>query len=151
MERILRAFWFTRRARRLEYWLIAPAATLGVVGPVILQALLPAEIQITPSIFLFITLSAAWLNLTVGARRLHDRGKSAWWLLVFYGAPVVLPWIAMNLPGGGLRDEVGSAASVVSLCAMVWGVVDLGVLRGQPSANRFGPDPGASKTAHVFD
>ena len=84
---------FTGRSRRKEYWFFALfyiliAIVLGIVDGVIgLGMLSPLG-----------TLALLVLSLAVSIRRLHDTGKSGWWLLV----PVV-PIVFMlqdSQPGG---------------------------------------------------
>jgi hypothetical protein len=47
-----------------------------------------AGLTLTLLVILYIPL--IWIGLAIGAKRLHDRDKSAWWLLVFYAAPGIL-------------------------------------------------------------
>jgi uncharacterized membrane protein YhaH (DUF805 family) len=72
--------------------------------------------------------------MTVG--RLHDRGKSGWWLLVFCVLPAVL---------GYFEDADGEILSLflfyARLALLIWGFVELGCLRGAAGPNKFGPDP----------
>lgn len=72
--------------------------------------------------------------ITCGARRLHDTGRSGWWLMLLY-VPY-LGWIAardnaqlMIASAGGLL--VGSIALIVLLA-----------MPGNEGSNRFGPPPG---------
>ncbi len=67
-------------------------------------------------------------GIFVGIKRLHDRDKSGWWLLVFYLLPVIL-------------SGHGAILSLVSLAVSIWGVVELGILRGTAGPNKYGPDP----------
>jgi uncharacterized membrane protein YhaH (DUF805 family) len=64
----------------------------------------------------------------VGIKRLHDRDKSGWWLLVFYLLPVIL-------------SGHGAILSLVSFAVSIWGLVELGILRGTAGPNKYGPDP----------
>jgi uncharacterized membrane protein YhaH (DUF805 family) len=73
-------------------------------------------------------------GVMVGIKRLHDRDKSGWWLLVFYLLPAVLGWLSDSISGGVIL-------SLASLAVSIWGLVELGFLRGTAGANRFGPDP----------
>jgi uncharacterized membrane protein YhaH (DUF805 family) len=90
--------------------------------------------------------------LANGARRLHDRGKSAWWLLVFQGAPVLLGAMRSIAEMGG--GEAGGTASagltLLSLPISIWAFIELGCLRGTAGPNRFGPDPLAPPLDEVF-
>jgi uncharacterized membrane protein YhaH (DUF805 family) len=67
----------------------------------------------------------------VGIKRLHDRDKSGWWILVFYLLPSVL---------GGLGDT-SFIFSLASFAVAIWGLVELGLLRGTVGPNQYGPDP----------
>lgn len=66
----------------------------------------------------------------VGIKRLHDRDKSGWWLLVFYGIPAVLNGISDNMIFG-----------LISFAISIWALVELGFLRGTVGPNKYGPDP----------
>jgi uncharacterized membrane protein YhaH (DUF805 family) len=70
----------------------------------------------------------------VGIKRLHDRDKSGWWLLVFYLLPTVL---------NGLADT-SAIFSLAAFAVTIWGIVELGCLRGTAGPNKYGPDPLAS-------
>jgi uncharacterized membrane protein YhaH (DUF805 family) len=70
----------------------------------------------------------------VGIKRLHDRDKSGWWLLVFYLVPSVL---------NGLAD-LSAIFSLAAFAISIWAFVELGCLRGTQGPNRYGPDPLAS-------
>jgi uncharacterized membrane protein YhaH (DUF805 family) len=60
-----------------------------------------------------------WMSLAVAAKRFHDRGKTAWWVLI------------------GLVPIVG----------FIWYLVDLGILEGEEGANKYGPDPRVPRAA----
>ncbi|HET7334113.1 MAG TPA: DUF805 domain-containing protein [Rhizomicrobium sp.] len=109
-------------------------------------------------------------GLAVTVKRLHDRNKSAWWLIIFY----VLPWalnmralstyrtgfhnfglhndgpftnIAMHM-GSSMSTTMGLQGGLLSALAFVltvWAFVELYLLRGTIGDNRFGPDPLAGK------
>jgi uncharacterized membrane protein YhaH (DUF805 family) len=64
----------------------------------------------------------------VGIKRLHDRDKSGWWLLLFYLVPALL-------------SGHGAILSLIGFGLTIWGIVELGFLRGTMGPNRFGPDP----------
>jgi uncharacterized membrane protein YhaH (DUF805 family) len=64
----------------------------------------------------------------VGIKRLHDRDKSGWWLLLFYLVP-------------GLLSGHGAILSLIGFALSIWGILELGFLRGTVGANKYGPDP----------
>jgi uncharacterized membrane protein YhaH (DUF805 family) len=84
--------------------------------------------------------------LSVGAKRLHDRGKSAWWLVVFYGAMILIfIQAALAMVSGNFRLPLTSTTniyfySIIALVLQAWYFIDLGCLRGTPGPNRYGPD-----------
>ena len=63
-----------------------------------------------------------WNNFAVAVKRLHDRDKSAWWLVL---------WWAISGIGGALT--FGIASFVVA----IWMLVELGFLEGTPGQNRY--------------
>ena len=87
----------------------------------------------------------------VFVKRMHDRNKSASWLLVF----VALPWVldvavlatgsVQGLPQGLFVGPVGiivrGVAYVIACLICFWAFIELYFLRGTRGENRFGPDP----------
>ena len=75
-------------------------------------------------------------------KRLHDRDKSGWWLLVFAAAPNFITGAAREL---AMRTLIPDAAATMMLVAsgvlFLWGVAEMGVLPGDGGDNRFGPSP----------
>jgi uncharacterized membrane protein YhaH (DUF805 family) len=84
---------------------------------------------------LFIVLT--WSGLAIGVKRLHDRDKSGWWILLFWLGPSVLGGWQTTAPDMGASLVLALAAGVIA----IWGFVELGCLRGTPGPNRYGPDP----------
>jgi uncharacterized membrane protein YhaH (DUF805 family) len=81
---------------------------------------------------------ASWISaFAIGVKRLHDRDRSGWWILLFYVAPSVLGGAGNTTDGALASGILGLAALVFSL----WGLVELGFLRGTVGPNRFGLDP----------
>ena len=70
-------------------------------------------------------------------KRLHDRDKSGWWILLFYLTPSVLGSIANTSE----QPLVGFVFGVGSFVISIWALVELGFLRGTVGPNRYGPDP----------
>jgi uncharacterized membrane protein YhaH (DUF805 family) len=73
-------------------------------------------------------------GIFVGIKRLHDRDKTGWWLLLFYLAPAALNQLA----------HASFLFSLASLAISIWAFVELGCLRGTAGANKYGPDPVAA-------
>jgi len=120
---VLRKFaQFDGRARRQEYWMFALFNiliyfALALVGGVI--GALFARGSDNPAIAI-IFMAPAWLyivamivpSLAVTVRRLHDTGRSGWWILI------------------GLVPFVGGIILLVFYCT-----------DSQPGPNEFGPNP----------
>lgn len=83
-----------------------------------------------------LTLAMTWSSIAIGMKRLHDRDKSGWWILVFLLGPTLL---------NGLGQSSTGAASLIlfvgAVVISIWAVVELGILRGTSGTNRFGADP----------
>ena len=110
-----------------------------------------AEFAMTISL-LIVYLLLSWAWLAVLSKRLHDRGKSASWLIVFCGLPIVCAIVMVVTAGAaglghGAPDlrrwpvVLTMIAALVALAILVWGFVEFYCLRGTRGANRFGPDP----------
>jgi uncharacterized membrane protein YhaH (DUF805 family) len=95
-----------------------------------------------------IAVVAASLAITV--KRLHDRDKSAWWLLALYVAIALLAGLAVYI-GVVANTGVGATADYAALlfrvclfgvlALLVWLFVELGCRRGSVGTNRYGADP----------
>jgi uncharacterized membrane protein YhaH (DUF805 family) len=130
-------FSFTGRINRDRAWLAVLA--VGVVGTLVVVLGIAFEIgrayPATIAIGVAVVLALAWIDLAVSVKRLHDRDKSAWWLLLFYVVPAILPALGLgnrsaNLILGSVRAGIG-----------IWAFVEIACLRGTPGPNRYGSDP----------
>jgi uncharacterized membrane protein YhaH (DUF805 family) len=86
---------------------------------------------------LVMTLAFGWRYAVTSIKRLHDRNKSAWWIVPFLVAP------GLNTQFG---DWLGDSWPAVFICyaahiAFIWGFVEMYCLQGTRGPNRFGPDP----------
>ncbi|WP_417411248.1 DUF805 domain-containing protein [Hoeflea sp.] len=94
------------RARRSEYWWFALFALIGngVLG--IIDAILFGDAQILSGLF---SLAILLPSICVAGRRMHDTGRSAWWLLLCFipliGILVLLWWFIQKGTDG--RNEYG--------------------------------------------
>ena len=105
---------FEGRARRREYWFyvlfwVIIAVVLNVVDRMLGMYSAEMGMGILGGIFWLATLLP---SLAVGARRLHDTGRSGWWLLI------------------GLIPLIGAIVLIVFF-----------VLDSQPGTNAYGPNP----------
>jgi uncharacterized membrane protein YhaH (DUF805 family) len=100
---------FQGRARRQEYWMFYLIALLTGLALLILQfAVKMLDIRVLSLLITAIVLGysivLAIAHLSVSVRRLHDTGKSGWWLLMtlipFVGPIIVLVFLATDgFPG----------------------------------------------------
>lgn len=96
------------RVARTTYWLIAVAAIA------LLIAVSSSAVAVAGRFAaLVVFLPVYWLLFCLLAKRCHDIGRSAWWLLL--------------LP--------------VPLIGLLWVFAVLGFRRSQPGGNQYGPDP----------
>jgi uncharacterized membrane protein YhaH (DUF805 family) len=142
MNGVLKYLSFKGRANRQRYWL----TVLLLLGLIFVSAVVAKELTAVPLLVLLgipvwvALLVAVFANAT---RRLHDRAKSAWWLLLFYGVPTVLN-IPLELTPEAAPDEAQAFAvllTAVGLPFSIWGLVEMGFLSGMLGPNRFGDDP----------
>ncbi len=113
---------FTGRARRKEYWMYTLFTIFVVIGLSIVDevaGLNKATDGLSPLSTLY-SLAVLIPGLAVIVRRLHDIGKSGWWLLI-----MLIPLIG----------------SLVLLVFMV--------REGDRGANKYGPDPKSSEGMDV--
>jgi len=103
---IQKSFTIEGRASRSEYWWFYLAFIIADIGLSIVDMTLG-----TPLVFLLLALIPA--SLCAAIRRMHDIGKSGWWLLISF----------IPLIGG--------------LVLLYWFIFD----GGQPHANDYGPVP----------
>jgi len=103
-----------------------------------------------------------YIGLAVMTKRLHDRNKSAWWLIVFFVAPLALqvptlmamPAMFAHLgavihaaqahlppPPQPVQPPLIVIARGAATIIGIWAFVELYILRGTVGENRYGPDP----------
>ncbi len=82
----------------------------------------------------------------VAVRRLHDRDKAWWWLLLVIALNSLFGWGAY-LADTGVNAALGSVLRLGSAGLLLWAFTELALLRGTSGPNRFGPDPLKADTA----
>lgn len=88
---------FSGRARRQEYWMY----TLFQIAAIIVVAILDAVIGTAPWLYVLFALGTFLPSLAVAVRRLHDLGKSGWWLLISLVPLVGGIWLLVLLATAG--------------------------------------------------
>ena len=142
-------FSFTGRINRGKYWLAVliymAVWTTFIAGSLIwlgglnidnLLSLAGAGLMIWLIGFILLIVGT-WSGLAVGVKRLHDRDKSGWWILLF--------WLGPSIRGGSqtVTPDLGGGfiLSLAAFAIMIWAFVELGCLPGTPGPNQYGPDP----------
>jgi len=134
-------FKFNGRINRGKYWLAVLVyaviyVVLAIFGYVTDASAIYQAINGMLSIVIFIS------SLAVGVKRLHDRAKSGWYLVLFYVVPGAL--VTAGMVNDTVMEDSMVIASILGLAAFaigVWAFVELGCLRGTIGANQYGPDP----------
>lgn len=146
-------FGFSGRINRAKIWLWL-LINLGVwlVAAIIAGVISGIAGSMTPLVVIYAIVFIVTLisYIAVLTKRLHDRNKSAMWLLVFVLVPLLLSGTStvMTLsalmaggdPSVGMGG-VGGLLSLVSVVISIWAFVELWCLRGTVGANQYGPDP----------
>jgi uncharacterized membrane protein YhaH (DUF805 family) len=148
LQKIL--FSFEGRIGRRTYWL----ATLALIVAVQVLTFAPFLLDSEAAAVLLLALTSQlvwllslWPMLAVGAKRLHDRNKNGWWLLVFWLLPFALVVGGFSIalfddPRTGRSGDFSTGVILVlaSLPPALWGIVELGILPGTMGPNRYGAD-----------
>ncbi|GAA3903584.1 DUF805 domain-containing protein [Streptomyces lacrimifluminis] len=79
---------FSGRARRKEYWMFTLFSLIVDVVLVVIDSFI--GVQILSGVY---ALAVLLPTLAVAARRLHDTGRSGWWIL--FGIIPVVGWITL--------------------------------------------------------
>jgi len=144
-------FGFRGRINRAKYWLamlifLVIDVVLSLIGFAVGKGVAFQIVSYGVNLAIFVS------TVAVSIKRLHDRDRSAWWLLSLYIVPLLLIVV-----GGFLWNATGSFgdASVslllLRLCLLggiafcIWGLVEIGFRRGTTGYNRFGVDPLAKR------
>ena len=149
LQKIL--FSFEGRIGRRTYWL----ATLALIVAVLVLTFAPFLLDSEAAAVLMLALTSQlvwllslWPMLAVGAKRLHDRNRNGWWLLVFWLLPFALVVGGFSIalfddPRTGRSGDFSTGVILVlaSLPPALWGIVELGILPGTMGPNRYGADP----------
>lgn len=152
---------FKGRARRSEYWwfflftfLLSIVASIldGFITGGSTAAVDPTtgiqQTQTTGPIGTITSLAVLLPGLAVGFRRLHDTGRSGWWMLGGYILGIVFALIlgvslATAVSAGSGFGGVGAVAVIGLLVLLAYGILLLVFLvkDSEPGPNKYGPNP----------
>lgn len=147
-----RLFDFRGRAKRSEYWLLTIGIWIALAVLLLVSILLRAVIGVVASLFMApAVLIGVAAIVAVSVRRLHDRGKSGWWLLLLGVLPGLLSGIAEVMTASGDPDAAAGSLvfSVPSFALSIWSLIELGMLPARKGPNKYAP-PQAPEVAEAF-
>lgn len=140
---------FEGRARRKEYWMFTLFNVIFVVVAVLFDILLfgaspdnptkPRYLTTLYGLFVFLP------TLTVTVRRLHDIGRSGWWLAGYYGVAILCGFLTsigsvLMLGGKSSGMTLVLVGCVAILIVAVWMIVWM-CFDSQAGENKYGPNP----------
>jgi uncharacterized membrane protein YhaH (DUF805 family) len=142
-------FSFRGRINRAKFWLamlvfFVADIVLGLIGWVRGDYSAFEIVSAVVNLALFIA------GIAVCIKRLHDRDRFGWWLLLFYFGPaifILLGGFTFWAFAGTAGDAAAWSFLLLKLCLLggfalgIWGLVEIGFRRGTAGYNRFGPDP----------
>jgi uncharacterized membrane protein YhaH (DUF805 family) len=140
-------FSFGGRLNRAKYWLVVLINVIVWVAFMIaatttggLNALYGGGMGGSSLVIILLGVAVGlfsfWTGLATAIKRLHDREKSGWWILVFWLLPGIL-----NAAGMSAGDIPALILMVASFGISVWGFVEIACLKGTTGPNSYGPDP----------
>ena len=144
-------FGFDGRINRAKYWRVI---LLNFICLIIFMLVVPLSIGTTfydgdPAWAKPMTLAllagtmgpaliiSTWCFAAMSIKRLHDRNKSGWWMVLFFVVPSLLDklWAWLDLPTGVF------IVSLIGFGLSIWGFAEIYCLKGTKGPNRFGSDP----------
>jgi uncharacterized membrane protein YhaH (DUF805 family) len=158
LELLRYIFGFEGRINRAHIWV---GAILNLILSNVFDLLSPLGTRVFGQVIgeiifggINLLLIASFISLEV--RRLHDRNKSGWWLLLQSLPFVVLIAFLYILSGSedastntGIAQHLLTWASLPVWAVFIWFFVQLFCLRGTIGPNRFGPDPLESNLTQI--
>lgn len=134
-------FGFSGRTNRAKFWI---AALVYAAVSVLLAILVYVTDQngVFQAINGMLNIVILISGIAAGVKRLHDRNRSGWYLLLFYVLPGILGGSIVVV--GATTDETTIVTTILGLLAFaisVWAFVEMACLRGTIGVNPYGPDP----------
>lgn len=127
-------FSYQGRINRAKYWLAVLCYFIATLVAMAVAFFIPI-IGLILAVVIYIAMLVS--GIFVGIKRLHDRDKSGWWLLLFY----VVPGVLSGAGQASGSQSIAMVAGLISLAITIWMIVELGCLRGTVGGNQYGPDP----------
>ncbi len=132
---------FSGRINRAKFWIAVLIFTaINVVFLALAYAGADGSAIQTVNTIVGVAVLISSIGVTI--KRLHDRNKSGWYVLLFLVAPMILltAGIVIGTMSKG-SDIVATGFWLVAIAICIWAFVELGCLRGTIGQNQYGPDP----------
>lgn len=135
---------FDGRISRKTFWIALGLLTVAEVA----AHLVTEQIQ-GDRLSAIVDLAFTYPEFAVAAKRAHDRNMPVWLLIAFFAAGAILDLLTvLDLSGTDEQPSILSLAIAVPFT--VFGIallVELGLRRGTPGPNQYGPDPLGPQTS----
>ena len=132
---------FTGRINRAKYWLAVICCAVLFLAAIGVTVAVSSSMSAIVSTTLIAYVPFTYVGVVIGIKRLHDRNKSGWWIVLFYCGPMILPLLGLGLSGAAGVSILYSLLQLISFVISIWAFVELGCLRGTIGSNQYGPDP----------
>jgi uncharacterized membrane protein YhaH (DUF805 family) len=139
-------FWMAILPLFVAYWVatfLIQMMAASIAGNQLMGALASGMMMLVSAAFLI-------GFIAVCVKRLHDRNKSAWWMAGLYAVSlfgvVVATSSGLTMTPVGFTS-LGTMLTALWLGILLWLIIELGILKGTPGPNAYGPDPLAQEPA----
>jgi uncharacterized membrane protein YhaH (DUF805 family) len=136
---------FSGRINRAKFWLVAIFCFGFLVAVMGATAFFTSSVTTIFQAGIVAYIPIAYAAVVSAIKRLHDRNKSGWWVVLLYGVPTVFPGLAgvlmLRVVPAAAFEWIAMVLQLISLIVIVWALIALGCLRGTIGRNQYGPDP----------
>ncbi len=129
---------FDGRVGRGAFWRVFAAIVfVWVCTGIVSAGLLSGRAGVIVPYVVFAAIAYGYLAAAV--KRLHDRGRTGWWLLPVYG-PGLAVAAAVELLGLDPTTSGLQIAFGLAVLPTVWAFIELFLMPGTPGPNDYGPE-----------
>lgn len=140
------------RIGRKQWWLgVLVMVVIAITASIVLGILSFGNLSFMAWAAVLINLLLVWPSYCIGLKRRHDRGNDGMDLKILVGASLVINLVQASGVGVTMVENAGLMVPMPSLWLgvlnlafaifAIYMLVQLGLMRGTPGANRYGPDP----------